>query len=302
MSRPFDTLYALALRSGRILEVDLASGEYRTLLERVGFSPDGVAVVEDHVYWTTMGRPAIVDQEAFEAGQREAALTYTERNGGVHVVRVDGSGRDDVVPPGSLTTGKQLAYADGWLYWGDREGMRVSRVRTDGTGLEDLVVNDGSGGVGDWCVGVAVDGDDLYWTQKGPAKGGSGRIARTRISEAPDGAREVLWDGLPEPIDLEVHDGFLYWTDRGAPPEGNTLNRAPLPAPGDTGAEPEILADGFEEAIGLAVDRPAGLVYVSDLSGVIRAVPLPGSSASASVVVEVGELVTGIAGSRKEAS
>jgi hypothetical protein len=296
---PFDTLYVLAIRSARILEVDVASGEVRTFLERTGRAPDGIAVA-DRLYWTTMGKPVVLDEALLAAGERERALDYAPRNGGVHAVGLDGTGRADVVPEGGLTTGKQLAYADGWLYWGDREGFRVSRVRTDGTGLQDLVVNDGSGGVADWCVGVAVDGDDLYWTQKGPSKGGAGRILRTRISDAPDGEVEVLWDDLPEPIDLEVHDGHLHWTDRGAPPRGNTLNRAPLPAPGSAGSTPEVLAEGFREAIGLAVDPAAGVVYVTDLSGAIRVVPLPGSAASARVLAEVGEPLTGIAGTRKD--
>lgn len=301
MSRPFDALYALAIRSGRMLEVDVTTGATSTFVEKIGRAPDGIAVA-DRVYWTTMGAPAIVDEELFAAGHRERALDYTSRNGGVHALSHDGADRADVVPAGGITTGKQLVHHDGWLYWGDREGRKVSRVRTDGTGLGDLVVNDGSGGDADWCVGVAVDSDHLYWTQKGPAKGGHGRIFRTRVSEAPDGEPELLWQDLPEPIDLEVHDGHLYWTDRGAGPTGNTLNRAPLPAPGAVGATPEILHDGFAEAIGLAVDGAAGVVYVSDLSGAIRVVPLPGSGQEARVLVQLDEPVTGIAGVRKETS
>ncbi|MFF4398449.1 hypothetical protein [Streptomyces sp. NPDC001480] len=57
-------------------------------------------------------------------------------------MRLDGSGQRDVVPPGVITTGKQLASdGAGCLYWSDREGRRISRVRLDGSGLTDLVVN-----------------------------------------------------------------------------------------------------------------------------------------------------------------
>jgi hypothetical protein len=37
---------------------------------------------------------------------------------------------------------------------------------------------------------------------------------------------EVLFEGLPEPIDLEidVYNRVLYWTDRGDPPRGNTVS------------------------------------------------------------------------------
>ena len=42
----------------------------------------------------------------------------------------------------------------------------------------------------------------------------------------------MLFDGLPEPIDLELdlENRVLYWTDRGDPPRGNTVNRAPMDA------------------------------------------------------------------------
>ena len=41
---------------------------------------------------------------------------------------------------------------------------------------------------------------------------------------------EVVFKDLPEPIDLEIDHAtrILYWTDRGDPPNGNTVNRAPL--------------------------------------------------------------------------
>jgi hypothetical protein len=41
---------------------------------------------------------------------------------------------------------------------------------------------------------------------------------------------ELLYDGLPEPIDLELdlNSRVMYWNDRGDPPHGNTVNRAPM--------------------------------------------------------------------------
>jgi hypothetical protein len=115
----------------------------------------------------------------------------------------------------------------------------------------------------------------------------------------------VLWDGLPEPIDLEIKGDWLYWTDRGDPPAGNTLNRAPLPAVGATGGAPEILADGFKEAIGMAVDCDAGVAYVGDLSGHIYAVPISEAATAfdgARVFVDLGEKLSGLAGLTDEAN
>jgi hypothetical protein len=41
-----------------------------------------------------------------------------------------------------------------------------------------------------------------------------------------------MYDRLPEPIDLKIDHAkrTLYWTDRGDPPLGDTVNRAPLDA------------------------------------------------------------------------
>ena len=62
------------------------------------------------------------------------------------------------------------------------------------------------------CVGIALDleRNQIFWTQKGPDNAGRGRIFRAGIDIPPGesaGTRsdiEVLYDGLPEPIDLEI--------------------------------------------------------------------------------------------------
>jgi len=292
-------LVALGISTDSIFTIDIATGHVERVYAETGSSPDGLQITDGVAYWTTMGAPTI------RAGLTgEAALDYSPRNGGVHSINVDGSDRRDLTAPGDITTGKQLTLADGWLYWGDREGHRVTRARLDGTQREDLVVN--TPGIENQCVGVAVDTERgfLYWTQKGPAKGGAGKILRAPLTLAAGETAEsrtdieVLWDSLPEPIDLEIVGDVLYWTDRGAPPKGNTVNRAPLPAPGQRGTAPEILADGFDEAIGLVVDAEAGAAYVSDLAGHIYAVPLPetsGHATSKRLLAELGTHVSGIA-------
>ncbi|MGY2063488.1 hypothetical protein ACW9HQ_52060, partial [Nocardia gipuzkoensis] len=175
------------------------------------------------------------------------------KNGSIESAALDGTDRRPVLPVGALTTGKQLDadFVAGQLYWSDREGRRVSRTDLRGARPIDLVVNPDTGDPAEECVGIAVDpaANALYWTQKGPAKGGRGRIFRASL-ELPEamtaGNRtdiELLWEHLPEPIDLwlDTADHYLYWTDRGAEPAGNTLNRAPIPVPGRSGAQPQML-------------------------------------------------------------
>src|SRR3979409_2421902 len=64
---------------------------------------------------------------------------------------------------------------------------------------------------------------------------------------------EIFYDGLPEPIDLELDlkNRILYWTDRGDPPRGNTVNRASID---NKPVEPEIVVTHLMEGIGI---RPA---------------------------------------------
>src|SRR5258708_38296277 len=96
-----------------------------------------------------------------------------------------------------------------------------------------------------WCVGIPVDPvrRQFYWSQKGPDNAGLGRFFRAGL-DLPRGETtanrsdiELLFDGLPEPIDLELdlETRVLNWTDRGDPPRGNHVSRAPsdaLPKPG----------------------------------------------------------------------
>jgi hypothetical protein len=238
-----------------------------------GRLPDGIVVdvQAGHIYWTNMGVPNLND-------------------GSIERADLDGGNRKVIVPQGVTHTPKQLHLekGDGKLYWCDREGMRVMRANLDGSQVETLV----EAGRGDkdsrdqtrWCVGIAVDPKlrKIYWTQKGADNGGEGRIFRANI-DIPKGENpasrsdiEVLFDQLPEPIDLEldVAHRVLYWTDRGDPPRGNTVNRAPI----DQKAAPEILITHLMEGIGIALDVPGNRMFVTDFAGSVYSADLDGKN------------------------
>ncbi|MBW8834572.1 MAG: 3-hydroxyacyl-CoA dehydrogenase, partial [Burkholderia sp.] len=121
--------------------------------------------------------------------------------------------------------------------------------------------------------------------QKGPDNAGLGRIFRAGL-EVPKGETpssrsdvELMFDRLPEPIDLDLdlEHRVLYWTDRGDPPRGNTVNRAPLDA-APLSIEPEIVFTHLMEGIGLALDVAGNRMFMADLGGSLYSASLDGSN------------------------
>ncbi|RQR52656.1 3-hydroxyacyl-CoA dehydrogenase [Burkholderia sp. Bp9125] len=269
------------LRSGRLFLLELSGGRIhsmnpdgsdRTTIVTDCRMPDGIAVDTDagHIYWTNMG-------------------SIGPHDGSIERADLDGKNRVFIIPQGITHTPKQihLDKNSGKLYWCDREGMRVMRANCDGTQVETLV----EAGRGDtdrrdqtrWCIGITVDPEfkKIYWTQKGPDDGDRGRIFRANL-EVPQGESpatrsdiEVLFDHLPEPIDLELdlENRLLYWTDRGDPPRGNTVNRAAI----DEAAAPQIEVTHLLEGIGIALDVPGNRMFFTDLGGSVYSAALDGS-------------------------
>ena len=188
--------------------------------------------------------------------------------------------------------------------------MRIQRANVDGTMLETLVETaSGDAARGDaanWCVGIALDvpGKKIYWTQKGGDNAGVGSIRRAAI-DVPQGQDpahrtdvEILFEHLPEPIDLDVDlsSRLIYWTDRGNPPRGNTVSRAPMDPPASGAAsrtDQQILVTGLAEGIGISLDTAHDAMYFTDLGGTVYAAHLDGS-AEKKVLTAQGSL-TGIA-------
>ena len=288
-----DRLFFLDLAGGRVLSATPDGGDLKTIVVEGRKLPDGLAVdaASGHLYWTNMGNPKVND-------------------GSIMRSDLDGGNVTTIVASGATFTPKQLQIeaSTGKLYWSDREGMRVMRANLDGSRVETLVdTSEGDALPGldptRWCVGVAVDVRDgnVYWTQKGGDNAGQGRICRAKL-DIPSGQTaadrqdiQVLYDGLPEPIDLDLDlaSRMLYWTDRGDPPRGNTVNRAPLDAPADGRGAPEIVFSHLMEGIGLTLDPTRGRMFITDFGGSVYRANLDGSQCTELLVAQ-GNL-TGIA-------
>jgi DNA-binding beta-propeller fold protein YncE len=286
-------LFFLSVSSGQVFSANPDGSDLKVIVSEGRRLPDGIVVdvAAGHLYWTNMGNP-------------------TANDGSIERSDLDGSNVTHIVPPGGTFTPKQLQLdkKNGKLYWCDREGMRVMRCNLDGFKIETLVdSSEGDARPGKdskkWCVGIALDveGGKVYWTQKGPDKAGQGRIFRANL-EIPAGQTpanrqdiEVLYNNLPEPIDLDLDLGnrIMYWTDRGDPPRGNTVNRAPMDAATGNRKDPQIVFNHLMEGIGLALDFRNGRMFVTDLAGSVYTANLDGSNKKA-IVFAQGNL-TGIA-------
>ncbi|KAF5692411.1 alcohol dehydrogenase [Fusarium denticulatum] len=272
--------------AGRVL-VGSSDGRPMKTLVSGQRMPDGIDISKSagKLFWTCMGNPSAND-------------------GAVLCCNLDGTDLKEVVPQSLVHTPKQLTVDNKYskLYFADREGMRIMRCNFDGSDLE-VLVQAGDWQVDEhmldptrWCVGIAVSADTgkFYWTQKGPSKGGKGRIFQANIDFQPgEDAKsrtdiEVLFQGLPEPIDLEIDEDekVLYWTDRGELPDGNTINRVKLSnvtqvthnGPSKPGTDYEVVARGLHEAIGIKVDSKNRRIFATDLGGSVYQFDMDGGN------------------------
>jgi hypothetical protein len=285
-------LFFLDLGAGRVMSANPDGSDLKTIVNEGRKLPDGLVVdaVAGHLYWTNMGNPKANDGSIVRAD-------------------LDGGNITTIVPSGGTFTPKQLQLDEKncRLYWSDREGMRIMRCNLDGSHIETLVET-GHGETDrldarNWCVGIALDipAGKLFWTQKGNDDAGQGRIFRAGI-EIPMGQTpqdrkdiEVLFADLPEPIDmdLDLTNRMMYWTDRGDPPRGNTVNRAPMDVAPENRKDPEIVFTHLMEGIGLALDLKGGRMFLTDFAGSVYSANLDGSNKKTLFVAQ-GNL-TGIA-------
>jgi hypothetical protein len=266
-------LFVLELSHNRISSMNTDGSDQKVIVGDCHL-PDGIAIdaAAGHIYWTNMGSSPSTNDGSLERAD------------------LDGKNRRVIIPQGVTFTPKQMQLdkKNGKLFWCDREGMRVMRSNLDGSHIETLVET----GRGDidrrdqtrWCVGITIDPlrKHIYWTQKGPDNGEQGHILRAGM-DIPKGETaatrsdiEVFFDHLPEPIDLELDlkNRVLYWTDRGDPPRGNTVNRAAIDVKPQV---PEIVLTHLMEGIGIALDVPRDRMFVTDFAGSLYSAKLNGS-------------------------
>ncbi len=271
-------IFVLDLAGGRVLSANADGSDLKTIVEEGRKLPDGLAVdiAAGHLYWTNMGNPKANDGSILRSD-------------------LDGGNLATIVPPGGTFTPQQIQIETSTrkLYWCNIETLVDTSDGDPRPGADATK----------WCVGIALDveGGKFYWTQKGGDNAEQGCIFRASIDmsslETPADRQdiELLYQSLPEPIDLDIdpHTRTLYWTDRGDPPRGNTVNRGPLDAAPGKRPPPEIVFDHLMEGIGLALDPKGGRMFITDFGGSIYSANLDGSDRR-TLQIALGNL-TGIA-------
>ncbi|KAJ5203140.1 hypothetical protein N7449_005219 [Penicillium cf. viridicatum] len=272
--------------NGRILTYQSDGSHIQELITNIRSLPDGIAIDtgHQHIYWTNMGVPA-------------------DNDGSIQRCDLSGNNVVTIIPKGQTYTPKQMTIApkSKKLYWSDREGMRVMRANMDGSHIEVLyqagTTDTDRQDAQNWCVGIAVDEESksVFWTQKGPSKGNKGRIFRMDL-DTKDAYIQLLLDNLPEPIDLELDhaSGTLYWTDRGDPPHGNSVNSVALADVSANNLQPKVLVRKLHEGIGLALDLKNNRMFFGDLGGSLYSANLDGSCKH-TIIPDIGGAVTGVA-------
>ncbi|KAG9511550.1 3-hydroxyacyl-CoA dehydrogenase-like protein, partial [Aureobasidium melanogenum] len=278
-----------AAHSGRVLSMDVDGTNVRELLTGLQM-PDGIVVSQsaNRMFFTCMG------------------TSLSSNTGSIMSATLGGTGLKTIIPKGHVHTPKQLTIDEQnqMIYFCDREGLRIHRCNYDG-GDHEIILQTGDWKLAEhkrdqtrWCVGIAVDPKrgHIYWTQKGASKSGTGRIFRTTMELPRDEtvstrSTELLFDNLPEPIDLFLiqQTQTLYWTDRGEHPFGNTLNKAFV---GTHQRDRRIVARHFNEAIGVTVEPSSQQIYVTDLGG--RIYRIDGETMECSVIHASSAAYTGI--------
>ena len=181
------------------------------------------------------------------------------------------------------------------LYWSDREGMRVMRCDLDGSNVETLVQT-GQGDEDRRDQTRMVRRDHRRLRTAGTSTGrrraasdaglGTDPPCRDRSSCRRDPAASAATSrccstGCPSrsTSSSTPRPALLYWTDRGDPPRGNTVNRAPTgrdqraPAAARDPADPPRWKASASRSTGAA-----NRMFVTDFGGSVATADLDGSN------------------------
>jgi hypothetical protein len=191
--------------------------------------PMGVAVDDDHVYWTSF----------------ESLSTGT---GTIGRANLDGTGVDrSFMTDAEVPLG--VAVDSAHVYWADFGGGTIGRANLDGTGVDHSFIS------GFAPTGVAVDSAHIYWAR--PPEGTGFPCAGTypakigRANLDGTGADPTFIAGPCDfPTQVAINDAHVYWSNF----FDETIARANLDGSGDDQRFITPKEAGFSQLRGVAVD------------------------------------------------
>ena len=223
-------LFVLELSGDRIHSMNLDGSDRKTIVTDCHL-PDGIVVdaKAGHIYWTNMGVPNLDDGSIERADLDGSGIAESLSRKASHTRRNKST---------SIRTATQTLLVRPRGHAGDaREPRRLAR-RNAG---RDRPRRQGSArSRPDGALGITIDPKlgKIYWTQKGPTKGGlrpsllprQYRHCQRRGARrtAPTSRCCLISCRNPSISSSIWRTRVLYWTDRGDPPRGNTVNRAPI--------------------------------------------------------------------------
>jgi hypothetical protein len=214
----------------------------------------------------------------------------------------DGSDLKTLVSEGrKLPDGLAVDVAGGHLYWTNMGNPKANdgtifRSDLDGRNMTTIIAPGGT--FTPKQIQIDKPNGKLYWSDREGMRvmranfDGSDieTLVDTSQGDSRPGADPNKWC---VGIAIDAGAGKLYWTDRGDPPRGNTVNRAPLDAPRGGRPPPEMVFSHLMEGIGLALDPKHGRMFITDFGGSVYSANLDGSDQKTLLFAE-GNL-TGIA-------
>ena len=213
-------------------------------------SPTGVAVDDQHVYWTnplvgTIGRANLDGTGANQFFVTTATspisvavdarhIYWTDGGGSIGRANLDGSSVDDNFITGSDAL--SVAVDATHIYWSDTGGHAIGRANLDGSSPDQSFID--LSGAASGPNGVAVDGQHIYWTT-------AGAVGRADLS-----GKEVdlhfVATGDSNAYGVVVDAQHIYWANLGAGTIGRANLDGSLPDPG--------FISGASAPFGVAVD------------------------------------------------
>jgi sugar lactone lactonase YvrE len=212
-------------------------------------SPTGVAVDDQHLYWTnplvgTIGRANLDGTGANQFFVTTATSPIGVAVDARHIYWTDGRSIGRANLDGSSVHDNLIAGSGGYsvavdgthIYWSNTGGHAIGRANLDGSSPDPGFI-DLSGAVSG-PIGVAVDGRHIYWTT-------AGAVGRADLS-GKDVDLHFVATGDSNAYGLALDGQHLYWANLGA----GTIGRANL-----DGSSPDPgFISGASAPFGVAVD------------------------------------------------